>query len=95
MPPSLLYVNYLIELFPEALLIENKDHFTPLDLAMRQDELDYEIIATLLARWQLRDLDLNPVSTNCILGADMTRLIAMYSFDSMDVSKVHLKKEGL
>lgn len=95
LPPSLTYVNYLIELFPEAMLIENKDRHTPLDLAMRQDELDNEIIAALLAHWPLRDLDLKAGYTSCSLGPDMTRLITMYNFDSMDVSKVHLTKDGL
>jgi hypothetical protein len=92
---SLEIVEYLLQKFPEALTMENNDRFTPLDLAMRQDDIDLDLIAVLLGQWPSRELELNAGYMSCSLGPDVTRLLTCYAFKSLDMSKVHIREEGL
>lgn len=92
---SLEIVNYLVQTFPEALLMENNDRFTPLDLAMRQEDINLDLVAVLLGHWPSKELELKAGYMSCSLGPDVTRLLTRYSFKALDLSKVHMPEEGL
>lgn len=92
---SLEIVNYLVQKIPEALLMENNDRFTPLDLAMRQEDINLDLIAVLLGHWPSLELELKAGYMSCSLGPDVTRMLTLYSFKSLDLSKVHLPEDGL